>query len=980
MTRTTRLFQRHALAAAVVLSLAGTAYAQVSSATVKGQVTQAGAAAPAGLVVTAVNLANGNTTRTVPLADGSYVLTGLTPGNYEIRITGPSGTLKSEPITLQVGETAALDLAMDPSATTANKVVIVGSASRQGVKDSQVGTFVSRKMIDSLPQATHNFLSAADLAPGVAFSSDAGGNTKIQAGAQDFDHVNVFIDGVGMKNNVLRGGVSGQDSSRGNPFPQSAIAEYKVLTQNYKAEFDQVSSAAITAVTKSGGNETHGEVYLDRSGTNWRAMSVYEKEDEANGVKLPASSKNEYGFSIGGAITPDQTHYFLAYDGKNINDSRQIVMNNADKLPNTGIVPALVAAQGSQVDQFREHLLFGKLDHEINADQHLALTMTLRRETDRVPEDRNLSLPGNDKNRSNDETRFDLTHEWAGDHWLNLSRLAYEDALWNPHSSATSPFIKYKVSTETPQMLSASQDVIFAGGSPDAQKRGQKGLTLSDDFTYTGLAGHVIKTGVKLKALKYDLSGTASSVDTVQTLIDTTTGQPYYSGGLCTGSNVINGGLDSDQCHIDPALPSANASFRNRQFGIYLQDDWALTRQLELNVGARWDYESNMLNNSYVTPADRVTALRGLDVTRWGITPPPGQTYAQSLAKGGVNIEDYISDGSSRKAFKGALAPRLGASYDVLGNSDTVIYGGWGRSYDRTMANHALDELQKNQQAGGEIWMIRNNYKMPYADQLSIGLRQALGSWNADVALSQIKAKHQFVWFGGNRDANGGWANQSPIDPLWNGPDGFGTLVLGDFVGENRTNALLFKLEKPYSVASGWGLNVAYTYSDAKTTHKEWTNDIFDWTNGRSTHGWNPSTLVEKHRLVVAGVADQLLPWGIALSGKLNLTSGFPRRITDCHAGWDQCVSVEGDSPSFRQFDLGISKDWKLDANTVTVRMDVLNLFNTTNYGGFDDWGGGPVAAGQPANAVGGDNLNLGKPNSVRGDTRTVRLALSYKF
>ena len=62
------------------------------------------------------------------------------------------------------------------------------------------------------------------------------------------------------------------------------------------------------------------------------------------------------------------------------------------------------------------------------------------------------------------------------------------------------------------------------------------------------------------------------------------------------------------------------------------------------------------------------------------------------------------------------------------------------------------------------------------------------------------------------------------------------------------------------------------------------------------------------------------------------------------------------------------------------TRHDELNVFNTTNYGGFDDWGGGPVAAGNPTNAVGGDNLNLGKPNSIRGDNRTVRIALNYKF
>ena len=58
----------------------------------------------------------------------------------------------------------------------------------------------------------------------------------------------------------------------------------------------------------------------------------------------------------------------------------------------------------------------------------------------------------------------------------------------------------------------------------------------------------------------------------------------------------------------------------------------------------------------------------------------------------------------------------------------------------------------------------------------------------------------------------------------------------------------------------------------------------------------------------------------------------------------------------------------------------MLNLFNTTNYGGFDDWVGAKAAPGNPANDLGGDNLNLGKPNSIRGDPRTVRVMLSYKF
>jgi len=967
-------WRRHALATAVCIALAGAASAQVSTATVKGAVQ--GAEQRAGLTVVAVNVANGASYRTTTQADGSYTLLGLQPGSYEIRV----GNARTERITLSVGETAAVDLQLG-AADQLGRVTVVGSAQRQGVRDSQVGTAVSSRMIESLPQTTRNFLSSADLAPGVAFSTDGNGNTKIQSGSQNFDHVNVFIDGVGQKNNILRGGVSGQDVSRGNPFPQSAIAEYKVLTQNYKAEFDQVSSAAITAVTRSGSNTFQTGAYVDRTGTNWRAKSPFEKEREAGGVSLPPSEKYEYGLSVGGPIVKDQMHFFFAYDGKKIDDSRQVLPRELDKLPTSGgIMPAVLAAKGSTVDSFTEHLLFGKLDFQLGDEQHLTLSMRLRRESDHLAEDRNLSAPGNDKDRKNDETRVDLKHEWSRGDWLAETRVGYEDYHWNPRSASTEPFFKYKVSTADPQRLSASQDVIFMGGSPDAQDRRQKGVFVSEDLSYTGLRGHVIKAGAKFKDMRYELGGTSRSVDVVEVLIDRTTGVPYYSGGNCTGTGITNNGANSDQCKIDRALAPADVNFSNKQYGFYLQDDWTVTPQLELNLGVRYDYEDNMLNNGYVTPADRVAALRAADVQRYGITPPAGQTYAQSLARGGINIDDYIATGGSRSAYKGAFAPRLGFSYDLFKDRNSVVFGGWGRSYDRTMANHALDELQKNRQPGGEIWLIKNDFKMPFADQMTLGLRQALGEWNGEVAVGRVHAKNQFTWFGGNRDANGGWANQSPIDPLWGGPNGFGTLILGDFVGETRTDSIYGKLEKPYSAASGWTATIAYTFSDAKTTNKEWTNDIFDWTVGKPGRGFNPSTLVDKHRIVGAFMTDKLLPWGMTFSTKATWASGMPRRVTSCAAGWNQCVYVEGDAPSFRQVDLSLGKEFGFGEHRLTLRGDVLNVFGVRNYGGFDDWGGGPVAPGGNANQYGGDNLNVGKPNAIRGDNRTVRLVLSYKF
>jgi hypothetical protein len=975
-------FHRSTLALAVVLALAGgAAQAQLSTATVQGQVSSGTAPAAAGLPVVAVNTANGNTYRTTTRSDGSYVLPGLAPGSYRITVGAAGSEQKTQVVTLLVGQTASLDLALGAGN---QQVTIVGAAQRLGVRTSEVGTNVTQRQMEALPQVTRNFLSFADMAPGVNFTiAQDNGQTKLQGGAQNEDNVNVFIDGVGQKNYINRGGISGLTATRGNAFPQSAISEYKVITQNYKAEFDQVSSVAITAVTKSGTNEWHGEAFIDRTGSNWTAKDQFQKKREAEGVKRPEYEQKQYGFSLGGPIKKDALHFFIAYDGKDIDEPRQFTVQNLDKvIGEVGIIPRLKGLQGSSVPPFKENLLLARFDAQISENQKLDLSIRTRDETDRVAEDARLSTPGNEKDRRNEENRVTLRHEWTVGDFLSEARIGYEDYLFNPQSASSTPFIKYKGSPTT--NLNNVVDMAFEGGSPDAQRRQQKGVFFSEDLTYTGLAGHTMKGGVKFKDLKFDLDGTSRSVDIVETVIDRITGIPYYDAqsGNCTGSNseTTRGRVTkTDQCKIDLAIAPIGVSYKNKQFGLYLQDDWRLNKHLELNLGLRWDYEDNALNDSYVTPADRVAALFAPDVTRAGITPAPGQTYAQSLAKGGINISEYIADGKSRKAFKGAWQPRVGFSYDLKGDRSTVIFGGAGRAYDRAMANHALDEMQKNAQPGGEIWLIKNDHEMPYTDQYSLGLRQAAGLWNLEVAATRSHAKNQFNWFHGNRDPNGGFGNQSSIDPLWGGPNGYGSVVLGDFISQAKTDSIYFKADKPYTTESGWAVSFAYTYSDAKTTNRQWNNDIFNWTYGKAgADGFNPSLDVDKHRLVATALTDKLIPWGVLLSGKLTYGSGRIRQVTDCSAGFSRCVYRVGDKNDFKQFDLGLAKEFSLPVGRFTVRLDVLNLLNSVNYGGYDDWVGGPSTP--PKNVYGGDNANFGVPNSRGGPMRTYKLGLSYKW
>src|SRR5207302_9694271 len=148
-----------------------------------------------------------------------------------------------------------------------------------------------------------------------------------QGGAQNTSTVNVYSDGVGQKNYVKEGGVSGQFFSQGNPFPQLAIGEYKVITSNYKAEYDQISSAAVTAETKSGTNRSEGQVFGTYTGQNYRAETPAELATVPN-VKTTSKDK-----ATGGA-----------FGGPTIRADMQLTVTNEAKRDTT---PVAIVAGGS---------------------------------------------------------------------------------------------------------------------------------------------------------------------------------------------------------------------------------------------------------------------------------------------------------------------------------------------------------------------------------------------------------------------------------------------------------------------------------------------------------------------------------------------------------------------------------------------------------------------------------------------------------
>ena len=211
-----------ALASCLFAAASPGALAQSTGAMVRGQVTVDSAPA-AEARITATNVATGLTRSVASTANGNYSVAGLPPGTYRIDVEA-GGKTTSKVVVLQIGQTATLNLAAGGVAesTAAGPVTDVGAVTVTGTllaetKTSEVASYVSNKQIEALPQNSRNFLAFADIVPGVVFNTGADGSTSLRSGAQLSNGINVFIDGVGQKDYVLKGGITGQDSSRGNP-------------------------------------------------------------------------------------------------------------------------------------------------------------------------------------------------------------------------------------------------------------------------------------------------------------------------------------------------------------------------------------------------------------------------------------------------------------------------------------------------------------------------------------------------------------------------------------------------------------------------------------------------------------------------------------------------------------------------------------------------------------------------------------------
>ena len=1011
----------------MVLALSSTwAEAQTNTARISGTVTGEDGTPVAGVTVAARSL-NTNFTRGAVTSDrGFYVIAGLPPDEYELTARRIGLEPQTRRVRAQIGQSLNIDLEMTAAAVQLSAVQVLGTPTVAETRSVEVASNISREQIEHLPLNDRDFLEFATLAPGVVPS---GNRNSITTAGLSPNLTNVYIDGASFKNEVLTGGVAGQDASGGNPFPQGAVQEFRVISQQYKAEYAKATSAIITATTKSGTNQWRGDVFYFGQNENAIARTYFQRRTAD--FRAQDFGKNQFGGSIGGPIVTDRLFVFASFEGNHQNLLIDVNQPNTAGLPQT-VADDFAGMGGTFNAPLRSNLYFGKLTYQPAERHRWELSGSIRDEF----EERGF---GGNTARSrgeffnNDVFTGILAHQYTRGNLLNEAHADVQRYRWKPI-----PFAEGGVGR-------VYQGVGTTGGRSTEQDFIQDRLTLRNDVTYSvpeWMGAHVFKAGATVMFSEYDITRKLF-------------GNPEFT--FRSQENYAFP-FQAQMGFGDPTIVA-----NNTQIGLYIQDDWNVTSRLLLSLGVRWDYESNMLNADWVTPDSVVE-----QASPW-LTPTPGWE--------GRTTQRFIARPGSRDPFMGAIQPRVGFSYELPQVPQLTVFGGAGIYYDREYAGIGIGEQlnvsypryiirfsadgspepgtgnptirwdpqylsregllgiiqQGNSAARPELPMLPNGLEPPKAYQWSGGLRHVFGRYRASASYTGVRGYNKLTYFFGNRQAWGACCQQS---------EDFGNLLLAEPIGKTRYSGLYLTVERPF-VDHGrwsWGGAINYTLGKAEANIPASTNSNFSlhaYTPG-DLNKWHPDDTDERHRVVANFMT--VLPFDVRFSGIVNLGSGRPFNVVlggdpppelceayfpgaTCGARLPACnlTPAQGGPPTpcagnflsddhppgfvrnsgrppkssfiipnawaYRDVDVRLQKDFTVrGGQRLSLIAEVFNLFDYDNFSSF----GNVLASYQrinnanptdPATNRMNFNPNFGNPTGVVGESsRRAQVGAKYTF
>lgn len=294
------------------------AMAQTSGAgAINGTVTDAAQAAIPGATVTVVNADTGVSRSYTTNGNGLYTAPFLVPGHYKVNATAPNfSKVETASLTLLVGQTLTIDLSLKVSSSS-ETVEVAATGAILDLQKTEVSQHVDQQLIQNMPVGARNWSTFVLLTPNVV--QDGGTGMVSFHGISGLYNQN-YVDGAN-NNQMLFSEARGRSSGAPYVYSLDSIKEFQAETSNYSVEFGQAAGGQVNAITKSGTNDLHGDLFYYLRYPDLNALDPYSKyqalHNNASSFLLtqPIHQQQQFGGSIGGPIIKNKLFGFFTYDG-----------------------------------------------------------------------------------------------------------------------------------------------------------------------------------------------------------------------------------------------------------------------------------------------------------------------------------------------------------------------------------------------------------------------------------------------------------------------------------------------------------------------------------------------------------------------------------------------------------------------------------------------------------------------------------------
>jgi hypothetical protein len=931
----------------VVGSATGAIGQQAATSTLGGRVSDPAGAVIAGARVTLTHKATGARRETLTNEDGLYVLTNLSPGEYEMRIeqTGFKQLVSSPGLTLLVGQQQTFDATLEVGRISDQTIEQVGTMPLVNRESAIVDGTIDARQIASLPLNGRNYLELALLIPGNSpapnFDPTKAGSVIISSAGQ-----------LGRGGNITIDGTDNNDDAVGGPLAnisQDAVQEFQIATNRFSAEIGRSASSVINVVTRSGTNQLHGSFSFFARDEHLQALpATYERS-----LGRPPFDRQQYAATLGGPLARDRAWLFGAFEYRNQDGAVQVGERD---------VAARRIRRTFASAPHDDLLGLLRADWKPSESDSLSFRYALERldDTGATKLDRAIGSASQRQRLRNHHQVF----------LANYTRV-FSPAIVNSFSFSVNNFSNATDPLASgPQLTFPSIQDGVSFRVPQATKLNR--LQFSDSLAVVRGA-HALKFGGELQRVdsQFDLGVfQAGRIELVQD----------FAGFDHNGDGRVDDGDLLFAVTLRSSKPTQSlllADIDNHHLAFFAQDDWRVSRRLALNLGLRYELDTNANNNSWYESRNPLVAslYRGdRERDKNNFAPRVGFNWAtedgRTSVHGGYGIyydRVTLEIASLERGLDGrALAIEVRAGNALSDPSGAPIFidpaTGRFRPFAPTLANPFTGFILLGAGASG-INLIDNGLQNPMVQQFNLGIQRELAR---DLVL-RADYLHNF----GTRFIIGRTVGRVDFNPVVGGPD---RVVNLESSVKTKYDGLLLSLEKRFSnryqFRASYTLSKAFNY--ANDDQIPFSNGPVNSENLRLEYGPTPND--RRHYFTLSGAFT--LPYEILLAPILTLTSGVPMDIllpdassripvlqrnaggrlfktgAELNAFLNQLNAAGGINgqplplvrdearfnDGFSSFDLRLSKLFRLSERVrLEPIVEVFNLFNVTNILGISN-------------------------------------------